>query len=243
MAYWLKEKEIAVELVGTESYGYPISYLDDSLFFLEHLGNTLKSGVSPRSTTLPLKRVEHADSHQHVQFTVVPWLSSKILVSESSLATISVCVKELFNNIPDHAQKNSGCMFVQYFPKMERIVIVVSDFGLGIPKVVQTAKPELSDVDAILQAVQEGFTTSSTPRNRGAGLSFILQSVVIRYGGIVTIYSGRGVVSFWKQRGCGLVSRRWRQPTGFCPGTLFEIDLQVANLPSVFEEVGELTWD
>ena len=61
--------------------------------------------------------------------------------------------------------------------------------------------PELSDPDAIKQAVREGFTTKSRSTNKGSGLNLSLKTVVMRNGGKVTIYSGKGIVRFYREDG------------------------------------------
>ena len=91
--------------------------------------------------------------------------------------TFSTVLGEIFNNINNHAGKSGdiASAIMQHFPKRSEVDIAISDFGEGIPARVREKEPEISnDGAAILKAVEENFSTRSTPRNRGAaGLTYI----------------------------------------------------------------------
>ncbi|WP_176422151.1 hypothetical protein [Bradyrhizobium sp. 2S1] len=76
---------------------------------------------------------------------------------------------ELFNNIQDHTQLDIGTICAQHFPRESLVYISLSDMGLGIPGRVRTLLPQLSDAQAIIKATEAGFTTKTTPGNRGIG--------------------------------------------------------------------------
>jgi anti-sigma regulatory factor (Ser/Thr protein kinase) len=74
----------------------------------------------------------------------------------------------------DHAGSEAqiASVFPRHYPEDNNIHIAISDFGMGIPDTVRRVKPEIKDdCKAIPQAVIDGFTSQSTPRNRGPGLT------------------------------------------------------------------------
>jgi hypothetical protein len=129
---------------------------------------------------------------------------------------------------------------MQHFPREKRLSIAVADFGQGIPNKVRTVKPGLSDADAIIQAVEDGFTTRSLPTNAGSGLDYVMRVIVGSHGGTVTVYSERGMVQFRKTPG-GVKAVRYPS-AGLSPGTLFEIELPTRDFRSDDDDRGELEW-
>ena len=151
--------------------------------------------------------------------------------------SLKACISELFNNIQDHTRYDIGSIFVQHFPNEQSVNVSISDFGLGIPESVKASLPKLKDSDAILKAVEEGFTTKSTPQNRGAGLDYLLRTVVSTNRGEVTFYSCGAIVQFKPDS----------EPTvfdgvGFCPGTTIDINLRTDTIEVLPDEREELTW-
>jgi hypothetical protein len=170
----------------------------------------------------------------------VPWLASGVGITESSLYSFKNCVAELFNNIQDHTQYDIGSIFVQHFPSEKCVTISLSDFGIGIPAEVKQKLPEATDSEAIIEAVKEGFTTKSSPRNKGIGLDYLLKTVVLGNRGQVTIYSRKGIVRFYR---AGTEIRPFAfKDVGFCPGTTFDLRLRTNAIEVLSEEPEELQW-
>jgi anti-sigma regulatory factor (Ser/Thr protein kinase) len=176
--HWLREQGCNVKLKGLESNSPALRYLDDSLFFEQHFGKKLNPASKPRSTTRPLLKIANRDSHAWLDLNLVPWLSSQTGIPEASFLRLRTCLSELFNNIQHHTKYDIGSIFAQHFPKEKEIIVALSDFGRGIPTSVRSKLPNLSDSEAVLQAVQEGFTTRSISTNKGAGLDYLLRCVV-----------------------------------------------------------------
>ena len=173
----------------------PASDLLKKSGFYERYFNSNPQGRAPTSLQmLPLELVNYADSHAYIQNRLIPWLEAVLNIQEGAAAAIDVCMKEIFNNIVDHSTTNVGSTIAWVEPRNNRIEICASDFGIGIPANVRKRLPELSDELAVQQACQEGFTTQSSPRNRGAGLAILVQNVVDRNSGRVLLYSGNGHV-------------------------------------------------
>lgn len=236
---WLAEKGTRVSFSGCDTKREAIKYLDDSLFFERHWGSKLALESTPRDTTRPLLKIAQKDSHAWLEAEFVPWLAARLDVTRASLYAIKVVVSELFNNIQDHTRYDIGSIFIQHFPREHSITISVSDFGLGIPEKVRQRLPGVQDPDAVIRAVQEGFTTKSKPANKGAGLDYLLRVVALQNKGKVTIYSGGAIVEF-KAVG-GRIVPRVVDNVGFSPGTTFAIEIsdEIEQLP---EEREDLQW-
>jgi hypothetical protein len=168
LIHWLHEQNTRVSFVNAAFRSPAVLYLDDSLFFEQHCGAKLRVNASVRGTTCPLKKISHRDIHAWLDSVLLPWLATRLGITQASLYPFRVCSSELFNNIQDHTRYDIGSIFVQHFPKVNEINICVADFGLGIPDKVREKVAGISDCDAILKAVEERFTTKSQPGERVA---------------------------------------------------------------------------
>ncbi|AIQ59667.1 hypothetical protein PBOR_23945 [Paenibacillus borealis] len=215
----------------------PMAFLDDAMFFKKFIDRTLDEKSSLRMTTLPLEHVEYNRSYEYLDYAM-SWLAGKLNLTKESLGDIKSCLVEVFNNIIDHSAEHTGSIFVQHYPRESRVMVAISDFGVGIPSSIQDILPGVDDAEALLLAIKEGFTTKSTPKNRGAGLDFLLQNVVINNKGSVYIHSNHGILSSTSGRdGMEITSRKTE---GFYPGTLLEIVFQTDTIEYVEEE---FSWD
>jgi len=104
---------------------------------------------------------------------------------------------ELMNNIFDHSNcKIPGFTFTQYDKKKE-LITSVCDFGVGIPNKINKYLKEngleaLSPIECINKAIENKFSTKSTPRNKGLGLNTVLSSVA-ELKGKTLIVSGKAL--------------------------------------------------
>jgi hypothetical protein len=240
LVHWLNEKKTRVLFRNTKKQTAPLFYLDDSLFFQQHLGSKIRPTASPRPTTRPLLRLAQKDSHAWLQSNLLPWLASRLSINEVSLYSVKVCVSELFNNIQDHTRYDIGSIFIQHFPNENFVIFSVADFGLGIPETVRSKVAEISDGAAIIKAVEEGFTTKSNPANQGAGLAYILKTIVQSNYGQVTFYSGRSIVKFENEG--EIIKPTIVASGGFCPGTTIDIKLRTDKIEILPDQVEDLQW-
>ncbi|SRR6266851_14842 len=240
MIQWLHEKNTRVALTNIGSGRPPIDFLDDALFFEQHCGQKLRAHASPRATTRPLLKIAHERSHAWLQQDLLPWLTARLDISEPSLYKFKNCVAELFNNIQDHTRYDIGTVFAQHFPQENKVYISISDFGLGIPAKVRERIPALADGPAIIKAVEEGFTTKSTPTNQGIGLDYLLKAVVGGNGGTVTFYSSQSIMRFELVN--GRITPRPLPNVGFCPGTTIDIVLRTDTIERLPEGPEDLVW-
>ncbi|MDN7654690.1 ATP-binding protein [Burkholderia multivorans] len=226
---------------GHKALTDPVKYLDDSGFFKHFYGYTISPTAAVRETTLPLQLVAYARSYEYMEYKLVPWLARALQTETQCLGTVQVCFQEIFNNINDHSGVGIGCSFAQHFPRDDNIQFTVSDFGIGIPTRVKMLHPTLNDQQAIAKASEEGFTTQTTARNRGAGLDVLIKNVVDRNGGAVMIHSGRGMLSCARAED-GTTKRTARPAPGFYPGTLIQMSLHTRTFISDEVEFKEFEW-
>src|SRR5690625_2889388 len=159
---WLKQRNVKITFsVPKNKKTAPtegIEYLDDSMFFKHYLGRNLTKNACVRNTTLPLEFIAYDQSYGWKENTFIPWLSSRLFVSNHSLADIDVSFGEIFNNIRDHAEENTGCIYAQHYPRKDQIKISISDFGVGIPNTMRRINNKYSDGEALEKAIEDGVS-------------------------------------------------------------------------------------
>lgn len=239
--HWLNSHGVKVAIKRPDTERDAIRFLDDSLFFEQHTGQKLRPWAQPRSTTQPLQQVKQERSYAWLRSDLVPWLAPTLGVTRASLGPFQASIGEIFDNIKDHSNLDIGSIFVQHFPKKNTVEIAIADFGRGIPCNVKKVYPNLRDGDAIVKAVEPGFTTKGRPNNAGAGLNYLLTSAVVGNGGTVTIFSLAGAVRF--SRGADdKITTTILPISGFCPGTTIDISLRTDTIPNLEEEPEDLEW-
>ncbi len=158
--------------------------------------------------------------------------------SGRDLQPLNTALAEIFNNIIDHSKSAvSGYVFTQYYPNAsdKRIVLAVCDFGKGIPDTVnnflkKTEDRTLSNDAALQLAFKKGFSTKSTPSNRGFGLDNIA-SLVKSLKSTLLFISNNALVR--QQKDGKLVKELLSESF---PGTQIVIELQTKNLKRLTEE-------
>lgn len=205
-----------------------LKFMDRIGFFEDHVGHRLFNSGAMTGTTLRLREFDTEGSHQWVTQTFIPWLAGCSGIAEPNLADIQVCVKEIFNNVQDHAGTRVGSVFAQWYPNGESVDIAISDFGRGIPANVRRLLPELSAAECVIKAFEEGFTTKGHPANQGAGLHLLRQNVVDQLEGTLHVISGGAVMHCDFRKGFfpGRVSNRNHGYTG----TLINISLPTQRI-------------
>jgi hypothetical protein len=235
----IKRRGATVKFQGCDRRYEGVKYLDDCGFFQEYQGGGLSQWTQLRSTTYPFRKLSCEQSHHFLNGDLVPWLARSLGVPVSSLHPFKTCVREIFNNIQDHSTEQIGCMHMQVYPRVDQVVVAVSDFGVGIPQAVRRVKSVASDYDALLLATKAGFTSKSTAGNMGAGLNYLIETVVQQNHGFVQIYSGLGRISFNYDES----SPRGGTTLSLYPGTLVSMMLPKENLPEPDDEGSEeVSW-
>lgn len=206
---WLVRHGIECRFKNVSSKTGGIAYLDDCGFFSKYIGKALSDTSTCRDSTLPCQEVQNASAHGWLETTFSEWMCRQLRVSHAGLASIRICVKELFNNILDHSTLDTGLIHVQLYPSTKIIRITISDFGLGIPHTIRQRYGQMADHQAIVYATQEGVTAKSRPNNMGAGLSLLIDRVTYGFGD-VQIHSFSGSVNcFRDKKGLHKMPRLW----------------------------------
>lgn len=141
------------------------------------------------------------------QYQAVNSIMDKILGSlegftRGDLAAIEWSLNEVTDNVINHSEsKVGGLVQLSTFQRnRKRVEFVVCDAGVGIPKTLRQAKPEItSDSDAIYQSIQEGVTRN-TKSNQGNGLFGAYQISSVSEG-YLEIHSGNGSLTSNKKDG------------------------------------------
>lgn len=205
----------------------PIQYLDDSMFFKAFLGKSLTDTAKVRQTTRPLELINYSRSYHWKEQIFIPWLARLLEVTPAALSGMSTCIGEIFNNINDHSTEHIGCIYAQHYPRLNLVKVAISDFGVGVPAAIQKQIPNLTDESALLKAFEEGFSTQSTPGNRGAGFTNISKAIEANQG-CAYIHSNAGIIKC--NSGENGIQISSSTAPGFYPGTLFEIILNTNNI-------------
>ena len=205
-----------------------VSYLRSVGFFKHFLSEEANVPVHSKPTSFPLNFIpidavwDVYDNH----FT--PWVDKWLnLDSKRCLTALGTSIHEAFNNIKDHSTRNIACFYSQYFPKAHYIIFAISDFGVGIAYNVRNKMACGSDCDAICRAVEDGFSTKSTPRNRGAGLHTIIKNIANNQQGDVKIYSWRGQ---YEASGENIAAKNIDDESAPYPGTMLAMTLYLDKL-------------
>jgi hypothetical protein len=237
---WLFTSGVEIGFINYENMKIDaIRYLDDCGFFTRYLNYPLSRHSQARSTTLPCLSIENAQAFSWIEHRFSPWIGHTLDKGYGALSSIRSCLKELFNNISDHSNRETGFVHVQHYPRVHAITITVSDFGIGIPETIRAKFGAMTDAKAICYAAEEGITSQSRPNNMGAGLNYLIDTTVAN-GGNVTIHSLAGSLNCYRYKGQQV--RRSSMGRGVYPGTLVEIQIDTRLFEGDEDERGEVEW-
>ncbi|MCM0019836.1 MAG: STAS domain-containing protein [Tagaea sp.] len=188
----------------------------------------------------PVSRVTHTNSLDLVANSFSPWIGGRLSLSSAALEPVRVFLKELFRNIEDHAGVDVGYLAAQFIPGKDRVDIAIGDGGVGIPGRIRRKEPGIGDAAALSKAFEEGFSTKTTPGNRGAGLNWVKSVVVDSNRGALRLASGRGRLHVAADEGFSIHAITERSAS--FPGALYSISLRTDTIEAVEETRGELEW-
>ena len=237
-------RNVRVTLSGLSKFSEGTVYLDNSGFFERYLGCKLRPYAKCPPSCLPLTMVSNAQAVGYLHASIIPWLSDVLRTSEASLATIRVCLDEVFSNINFHSGVDFGCMHIQQFKQSNEIQIAISDFGVGIPSNVRRIRENINDSAALKLACEEGFTTQSNVKNRGAGLATLIRYLTTKDRGKVWIVSGNANLSAIHDPTTTFSKVTARTTIGMYPGTLVRITIKPDSIQDLATDVEseEFSW-
>lgn len=152
-------------------------------------------------TTLPFRRIQLDDKtkfdgyvRRHVRGKGMP------IMTEALGAVFKRKLYEVFENAALHSGSDLGvCVCGQFFPNKQHLDITIADAGVGIRQNVRRflRKSDLSSVEALKWALQEGHSTKTGPHPGGLGLQF-LKDFISKNRGKIMIASRFGLYQFSK---------------------------------------------
>lgn len=169
-----------------------------------------KADLTPNSSHVPLIHYLDSNQQQRVVNQIIESLLSTVEgISRSNLKAVEWALNEVTDNVLNHSDSMDGG-FVQLSYKRnsarQSVEIVVCDAGIGIPRSLRSAFPEIKDdAEALERSVQEGVTRN-TVTNQGNGLygSFEISRAssgkFSLIAGNATLESDRGAVSYKRER-------------------------------------------
>ncbi len=221
---WLLSKKVEIKFINYLPVArLAIEYLDDCGFFKKYAGNPLRTVATRRLTTLPCAHIVQEHGFGWVENTLGPWLCGTLSARDGQIASMKTCVKEVLNNIADHSTVNTGFVHAQHYPNARNLKITMSDFGAGIPNTIRSRYGAMGDAEAIAEAIKDGVTAKSRPNNMGAGLCYLVDTVIANRG-TVRLHSLSGnLTCVCDMR--GRLKQDRQKTNGIYPGTLIEIEL------------------
>lgn len=121
---------------------------------------------------------------------------------DKSLDFLTIYLGEMFNNVFDHAFAGTATervafAMLQCYPASQRLLIAVSDFGMGIPNTVNRflqaqGQEPVTAPEALRKALEFRFTAQSRPHNQGRGLD-TLRTGLQELNGTLTIQTARAI--------------------------------------------------
>lgn len=236
---WLKKRGVTGRFIDSNPANRAHQYMDDCGFFEVYSDGPLREHNAMRSTTQQIRKVACTGSvdwlDQHI-----PWLADCLETNKGTLAEFKTSLREIFLNIEDHSTEEIGCVHVQWFPNGRYVHLSISDFGVGIPTEIGKVYETNSDAHALAIAVREGVSSKRNGRNRGAGLTYLIDNAVGRYGGRIAIHSNRGKLLCSKSS--GKLEQKPVRVTGYYPGTLISIVLLVDRIRRLEDEREDFEW-
>lgn len=179
----------------------------------------------------PLHLLQREQTFSYLEHNLIPWIASGFNCHHHNLDYIKSSLTEIFNNVFDHSTVDVFSLCAYNDLTKGELKICVSDFGVGIPTKIKNTFPELrqkSDLQAIAKALEDGFTSKTSPRNRGAGLHLLCEWMVGLHSGVINIHSNRGIYRISKNEYGQRLTKGERSRHTY-PGTMIVIDLQVAH--------------
>ncbi|WP_436950067.1 hypothetical protein [Staphylococcus xylosus] len=241
---YLENKDVKIGVTGIEFKAKmcPIAFLRDAGFFEKYLDEPNDIYKIKKSKFIyPIKSL---DSSNYEEWTVMfsYWIAGIIGVNKNQISTLTVAVKEILNNVNDHANITTCGIFAQFIEEEKKFHISISDIGVGIPyNVKRFLKDDISDLETLRWAVKEGNSTKSTPRNRGVGLNYLINNIVKNIDGKVEIYSNKAsIVCKNNENGIYLDGSDNKL---MHPGTLILIKLNEEKLLSNLDNEEEFSWE
>lgn len=158
------------------------------------LAHLLQRGPRPNpdhadSETLPITQFFQAMQNHALSITKLVFRHRPDLGADDELY-LQTSLHEAVQNIEDHADSPVGGVFCgRFFSSRREVRVAVVDRGVGFVGSLSTRFGPLDPVDALRKVLKGGFTSRSTQRNMGLGVSNLAE-IVRRLRGDLFLCSG-----------------------------------------------------
>lgn len=227
----------------TPSYNVKLNkYLDD-IKFCEYWNEGFNRNNFTRgkiTTTLCLWKVSEEMIDSYANQAQV-YFEQNYFSGEKDLEALSISLKEVFNNIFNHANSPvDGYVLTQYYPQKGNgeIVTAICDFGIGIPTKINeywiaNGYVKMTEDKALEQAFTLHVSSKSTPQNKGLGLPNLMSNVQSLRGDL-DVYSNYALLNYTDLKG----SEFYMANKSFS-GTLIKLKLKTQYLPQAEEVIDD----
>lgn len=149
---------------------------------------------------------------------------TKMYFNNKDLSCIHISLVETFYNVFDHAKAENNAFFQMDYDEInQKLSVAIADLGLGIVNTVRSFNPSITtDQNALLEAIKDDFTISSTTHNKGKGLGNIL-----RNASEARIVSGSAILVYKEE-----AVKTYALNYSF-PGTLIYYDIDLSKLEEI----------
>ena len=138
-------------------------------------------------TTLPFQRIQLVDKGRFADYLRFHMNGKGIPRMTEALGRVfRQSIFEVFQNSVIHSESRLG-VFVcgQFYPQLQRLDLTIADAGIGIrTNVRRYLKKDISSIEAIRWALQEGHTTKTGPQPGGVGLKLLIDFIASNQGKI-----------------------------------------------------------
>lgn len=160
-------------------------------------------------TRIPATQYITSADQQHAVNRIVNVILGAIPdIHRNDFAAFEWAINEITDNVLVHSESViGGLVQVSTFQRSKkRVQFVVADAGLGIPRTLKEAYPEISDIDALDKAIKEGVTRDKKI-GQGNGL-FGTYEICAKSGGSFSLYSGHAKLEFSEKNGLSIKNEK-----------------------------------
>ena len=221
---WLKRQGCQVNLVEPD-----LSQVDpDSLWYRIHA--TADSGTHAsggmQGDAIPLVRLERSASERWVLTVFNRWLAERMGVSTFTVVPHTGFLSTLMRYAGREGRAGGVYLHASVDVPGHTLRIVLAHDGFGIPRLLRGIwSVQANDALAIARAMEHNMADSEGPPTTSEGLYFLIEDVVIRYAGSVSIYSAFGTARCTPNP-LG-ITQKLELMHGYMPGTLFDVSLNL----------------
>jgi anti-sigma regulatory factor (Ser/Thr protein kinase)/anti-anti-sigma regulatory factor len=161
---------------------------------------------------LPVRRYQDRAEQESAVHEAIDIVLRSMKLRRDAIRALEWTVNEITDNVLNHAQtERGGLVQVNSFTENHKIKLVVADGGRGIPVAMRESFPQLSDDEALTEAMKPGVTS---PRDAGQGNGLAGSARIAEYArGSLKILSGRAGLSVFKDpRGVGYKVQKTQAP-------------------------------